>query len=102
MRIHWTLVLVHLAILQLQHIVHRVTGDLAEQRVLVLQLGRLAQREEELRRIVVPTGVRHGDQTTSDEAETGVELIFEGAAVYGLAASAVAARVATFDKESID
>lgn len=103
MRIEWPLVLVHFhAVLQFQHIKHRITGDFAEQRMLILQFRGLAQCEEELRCIIISARVRHRQQTTSNESQTRMKLILERSAVHRITAAAIAVRIAALHDEAFD
>ena len=70
----WPLVLVDDAVLQLEHVVDGVAGNLSEDGVLVLQLLRRPHREEELAPVVVLARVGHRHQAATHKPQPGVEL----------------------------
>jgi len=102
MRVHWPLLVINNALLQLEHVVDGVAGDLAEQRVLVLQLRRGCKCEEELRGVVILSRIGHSNEATSRVAQAGVELVLKGLPVDGLAASAIAIWISALDNEALN
>lgn len=60
-------------------------NDLAENRILVVQMRLFCIGYEELRLVRVGTGVRHGNDTTIVKLQRGPQFVFEGFSPYALA-----------------
>lgn len=65
------------SLLQSQHVEDGVACHFAKDGVFVLKLLRLPHCEEELRAVVVPASIGHGNQASSAETEASVELILQ-------------------------
>ena len=74
-------------------------GDLAEDRVLAVEVRRRADGDEELRAVGAGAGVGHRQQVRLVELQLGVELVGE---LVARAAGAGAQRVAALDHEAAD
>ncbi|VTR63991.1 conserved hypothetical protein [Desulfosarcina cetonica] len=74
-------------------------GDLAENRVTVVQMGGGPQSHEKLAAVGPRTGVGHGENARAVVLEIGVELILE---LVARPAGAIAKGTSTLDHESLD
>jgi hypothetical protein len=74
-RVQRPLIRVDLALRQLDHVVDRLTTDLAENRVRVLKFRRRFKSEEELHVVVTTLVVSHRDKSSSSEPKSRVKFI---------------------------
>jgi hypothetical protein len=77
LRVQRSLVRVDLTLRQLDHVVDRLTSDLAENRVRVLELRRRLKGEEELHVVVTALVVSHRDKSSSGEPKSRVKFILD-------------------------
>lgn len=93
---------IKVSICEFQHVENSLSRNFAKNSMLILQFLSGAQSEEKLGSIVISARVGHRHQASPAEAQSRVELIFEGLAPNGLTALAGARGVTTLGDELLD